>query len=52
MFNLGIDVVLGSDAHHPNEIAYEFELIANILKRTGYERLAHFDNMTKRYIKI
>ena len=52
MFNLGIDVVLGSDAHHPNEIAYEFELITTLLKRIGYERLAHFDKMTKNYIKI
>lgn len=52
MFNLGIDVVLGSDAHHPNEIAHEFKSLISLLKKIGYKRLAHFDKMTKTYIKI
>jgi len=52
MYNLGIDVVLGSDAHHPNEIAYEFKSSVKLLKKIGYERLAHFDKMAKSFVKI
>ena len=52
MFNLGIDVLLGSDSHHPNEIAHEFKSIITLLKKIGYKRLAHFDKMTKSYIAI
>ena len=52
MYNLGIDVVLGSDAHHPNEIAYEFKSSIRLLKKIGYKRLAHFTKMAKTYVKI
>ena len=52
MFDLDIDIVLGSDSHHPNEIAYEFKSLISLLKKIGYKRLAHFDKMTKSYIEI
>ncbi len=52
MYNLGIDVILGSDAHHPNEIGYEFKSSIRLLKNIGYKRLTHFDKMVKSYIKI
>jgi len=52
MFNLGLDIVLGSDAHHPNEIANEFKSSIRLLKKIGYKRLAHFNKMAKTYVKI
>lgn len=52
MFNMGIDVILGSDSHHPNEIAYKFKSLITLLKKIGYKRLAHFDKGVKKYIQI
>ena len=52
MSDLDIDVVLGSDAHHPDEIAYEFNRMHQLLKECGFTRLSHFDHQNKSYINI
>jgi histidinol-phosphatase (PHP family) len=52
MYTLDIPILLGSDAHHPDEIAYEFLYIINILKKIGYSQLAHYEKRKRTWIEI
>jgi len=52
MFNLDIPVLLSSDAHHPNDLGYEFNKIVEILKLIGYNQLAHFHKRKRFFIEI
>ncbi len=52
MYDLDIPILLGSDAHQPKEIAYRFKETTNLLKRVGYNQLAHFDKRKRSYIDI
>jgi len=52
MFTLDIPVLLGSDAHRPEEIAWKFDKMIEILKRIGYNELAHYNNRKRTFIEI
>jgi histidinol-phosphatase (PHP family) len=52
MKDLNIPVLLGSDAHNPQEIAYEFENTIKLLKDIGYDKLVHFKERKISYLKI
>ena len=52
MFNLDIPVLLGSDSHHPNDLGYEFNTMIKLLKRIGYNKLAHFNKREREFIEI
>jgi len=52
MYNLDIPVILGSDAHDPKEIAWEFEKIIIMLKNIGYNQLIHFNKRKRTFIEI
>ncbi|MFX1591628.1 MAG: histidinol-phosphatase HisJ [Promethearchaeota archaeon] len=52
MFNLDISVLLGSDAHHPNDLGYEFNIMIKLLKKIGYNQLAHFNKRKREFIEI
>lgn len=52
MYNLDIPIILGSDAHHPDEIAYEFNRILKMTTKIGYTQLAHFHNRKRSFIDI
>lgn len=52
MYELDIPILLGSDAHAPNELAFEFEKIINQLKNIGYAQLASFDKRKRHFIEI
>jgi len=52
MYNLDIPILLGSDAHDPIYIAWEFENIINMLKKIGYNHLVHFKKRDRTYIEI
>ncbi len=52
MYELDIPVILGSDAHHPDELAYEFKSIITLLREIGYNYLAHFDKRKRSFIEI
>lgn len=41
-FSLGIPITLGSDAHHPDEVAADFEATISRLKRIGYRACTGF----------
>ena len=50
MYEREIPILLGSDAHHPDEIAYEFPNIIPLLKNIGYVQRAHFDKRKRSFI--
>jgi len=52
MYELDIPVLLGSDAHQIDEIAYEFKYIIDILKNVGYNQLAHYNKRRRTFIEI
>ncbi|MFX1568183.1 MAG: histidinol-phosphatase HisJ [Promethearchaeota archaeon] len=52
MFNLDIPVLLGSDSHHPNDLGYEFKAMLKLLKKIGYNQLAHFNRRKREFIEI
>lgn len=41
-FTLGIPVTMGSDAHHPREVAADFATTLNMLKHIGYQTCCVF----------
>ena len=47
-----IPIILGSDAHHPDEIAYEFSNIIPLLKNIGYTQCAHFEKGKRSFIDL
>jgi histidinol-phosphatase (PHP family) len=52
MNSLDIPILLGSDAHKPKDIAWKFKKILKILKRIGYNQLAHFNKRKRNSIEI
>ena len=40
MYNLDIPILLGSDAHDPGEIAWEFDKTLDLIKNIGYNQLS------------
>jgi len=52
MYNLDIPILLGSDAHDPIYIAWEFENIIKMVKKIGYNHLIHFEKRHKTYLEI
>ncbi len=47
-----IPIVLGSDAHDPKEVAYEFQKVLLNLKKYGCNNLASFEKRNRNFIKI
>jgi len=52
LFASEIPVTLGSDAHHPEQIARHFQQAVNILKKTGYHQITTYCNRRKIPLKI
>ena len=52
MKELDIQVLLGSDAHDPREVGWEFKKMIGILKEMGYNQLAHFSKRKRTYIEL
>ncbi|MCW3975611.1 MAG: histidinol-phosphatase HisJ [Candidatus Bathyarchaeota archaeon] len=52
MFEMGIPITLGSDAHKPSEVGRHFEAILKLLKNAGYSELISFKNREKELTKI
>lgn len=42
LFSINIPVTLGSDAHNPDEVAYEFGSVVELLKKIGYRKISTF----------
>jgi histidinol-phosphatase (PHP family) len=52
IYNLDISILLGSDAHHPSEIAFNFKNTLNTLKEIGFNQLTRFKKRVKSFIEI
>lgn len=52
MYESDIPILLGSDAHRPEEVGYKFDFMKEILKEIGYSHLAHFKNRKRTFIKF
>ncbi|MFX1363761.1 MAG: histidinol-phosphatase HisJ [Promethearchaeota archaeon] len=52
MYELDIPILLGSDAHHPNDIGYKFTKTLKELKKIGYTKLAHYNKRKRSFIEI
>jgi histidinol-phosphatase (PHP family) len=49
---LGVDVTLGSDAHHRDNVAQFFDEAVPLLRSVGYAQLCYFENGEKRYLPL
>lgn len=49
---LGIQVTLGSDAHHPEQVARHFDSAIALLKEVGYTKITRFRNRQRGEIDI
>ncbi len=52
MYKLDIPILLGSDAHDPNDVGWEFKSIIKLIKQIGYNKLAHFNNRKLSFLEI
>ena len=52
IYDLDIPVLLGSDAHKPDDVAYEFNSITKMLKNIGFTQFAHFEKRKRSYVDI
>ncbi len=52
MKELDIPILLGSDAHDPKEVGWEFENMISILKNIGYTLLAQYSKRERTFIEI
>jgi len=52
MYDMDIPVLLGSDAHDPRDIAWQFKTTIEMLKEIGYNQLVHFNKRSKFYMEI
>jgi len=52
MVDLDIQILLGSDAHKPIQVAWEFHKIIKLLKKVGYTQLVHFEKRNKTLLDI
>jgi histidinol-phosphatase (PHP family) len=52
LYELDIPILLGSDAHSPNELAWQFKSIIKTLKKIGYNQLASFEKRKRSLIEI
>lgn len=45
-------ITIGSDAHRPEHIAYEFDRVSSILKECGFKYYTIFKNRTAEFVKL
>lgn len=49
---LGVDVTLGSDAHHRDNVGQFFDEAVAMLREVGYSRICYFEEGQKRYLPL
>lgn len=52
MHELDIPILLGSDAHHPDEVGFNFNNTIKLIKGIGYDQLAYFENRKRSFIEL
>jgi histidinol-phosphatase (PHP family) len=51
-FALQIPLIMGSDAHKPNEIAAGFDVTTDLLREIGFDRLCAFEKRQRKIIEL
>jgi len=52
MHELDIPILLGSDAHRPEEVGFQFKKAIESLKKIGYNQLTHFKKRKLFFIEL
>jgi len=52
MHELDIPILLGSDAHHPDELGFEFKKTIKLIRKIGYNKLAYFEKRKISFIEL
>jgi len=52
LFEMNVPVTLGSDAHAPEEVGYEFARARELIRGAGYRRIARFEKRVRRDVPI
>ncbi|TFG06644.1 MAG: histidinol-phosphatase HisJ [Promethearchaeota archaeon] len=52
MQELEIPILLGSDAHAPEEVGWAFDKILILVKKIGYRQLVHFNKRKRTFVEI
>lgn len=52
MYALDIPILLGSDAHNPEVVAWQFDKTIETLKKIGFTQLAHFNRRKRDFLEI
>lgn len=52
LFRLDVDVTLGSDAHHKDNVAQYFDEAVAMLKEVGYTRICYFEQGRKKFVSL
>ncbi|MDX1798640.1 MAG: histidinol-phosphatase HisJ [Candidatus Lokiarchaeia archaeon] len=52
MYELDIPILLGSDAHSPNDLGYKFNNMIKQVKKIGYNSLVHYNKRKKTFKEI
>jgi histidinol-phosphatase (PHP family) len=52
MYSLDIPILLGSDAHKPGDVGWKFKKTIKMLKKIGYNKLAHYNRRKRNFIEI
>lgn len=52
LFEMNVPITLGSDAHAPEEVAYEFARAVALVRRAGFRRQSRFEKRTRHDIEL
>jgi histidinol-phosphatase (PHP family) len=51
-FDANVPIVLGSDAHRPDEVAMDFDRALALVKKIGYKKIATFSNRKRALVNL
>lgn len=52
MAEIGIPITLGSDAHHPDQVAYRLHEAAELARQVGYDYITRFESRQKIFTSL
>lgn len=51
-FDMNVPIVLGSDAHNPDEVAMDFDKASVLVKKVGYKKIATFSDRKRTFVNL
>ncbi|MFX1401320.1 MAG: histidinol phosphate phosphatase, partial [Promethearchaeota archaeon] len=52
IYELDIPILLGSDAHHPDELGFEFKNTITLIRKIGFNKLAYFQKRKLTFVEL